>query len=104
VFEADTPMKMFVQHLQSPPVPPSERSELPISSELDDLVLACLAKNPEDRPQSVDELLRRLERVPVRSPWTNDAARQWWDAHLVELAAPMPASPLDRPHTTLAVA
>ena len=32
VFEADTPMKMFVQHLQTPPVPPSERSELPIPS------------------------------------------------------------------------
>ena len=104
VFEADTAMKMFVQHLQSPPVPPSERGELPIPPELDDLVLACLAKNPQDRPQSVDELLRRLERVPLRSPWTNDAARQWWDAHLVELAAPMPASSLDRPHTTLAVA
>ena len=68
------------------------------------LVLACLAKNPDDRPQTVDELLRLLERVPLRTPWTNDAARQWWDTHLVELAAPMPASSLDRPHTTLAVA
>jgi len=104
VFEADTPMKMFVQHLQAPPVPPSERGELPIPAALEEVVLACLAKDPNDRPQTVDELLRLIERVPVRAPWTNDAARQWWDTHLVELAAPILASPLDRQHTTLAVA
>ena len=28
VFEADTPMKMFLQHVQTPPVPPSQRTEL----------------------------------------------------------------------------
>ena len=104
VFEADTPMKMFVQHLQAPPVPPSERGELPIPDALEEVVLACLAKDPNDRPQTVDELLRLIERVPLRAPWTNDAARQWWDTHLVELAAPILASPLDRQHTTLAVA
>jgi len=103
VFEADTPMKMFVQHLQSTPVAPSERGELPIPAELDALVLACLAKDPAHRPQTIDELLRQIERVPLHAPWTNDTARQWWDTHLVELAAPAPA-PLDRRHTTLAVA
>ena len=30
VFEADTPMKMFLQHVQTPPIPPSQRTELPI--------------------------------------------------------------------------
>ena len=29
VFEADTPMKMFLQHMQATPIPPSQRSELP---------------------------------------------------------------------------
>ena len=33
VFEADTPMKMFVQHLQTPPIPPSERTDHPIPRE-----------------------------------------------------------------------
>ena len=104
VYSADTPMKMFVQHLQAAPVPPSERSELPIPPELDQLVLACLSKDPNGRPQTADELLRRLERVPLRSPWTNEAARQWWNAHLVELAAPIPAPAAINEHTTLAVA
>ena len=47
VFEADTPMKMLLQHVQAQPVPPSQRTELPIPRELDELVLACLAEGSE---------------------------------------------------------
>ena len=32
VFEADTPMKMLMQHVQSVPLPPSKRTELPDST------------------------------------------------------------------------
>src|SRR5262249_22447730 len=46
VFEADTPMKMLMQHVQATPIPPSQRTELPIPGELDDLVMACLEKDP----------------------------------------------------------
>ena len=35
VFEADTPMKMLMQHVQARPVPPSQRTELPMPPELD---------------------------------------------------------------------
>ena len=66
VFEADTPMKMFVQHLQAEPIPPSQRGELPIPMGLERLVLACLAKDPELRPQSIDEVVRRLDAVTDR--------------------------------------
>src|SRR5688572_23029633 len=52
VFEADTSMKMLLQHVNAKPVPPSQRSELPIPKELDDLILACLEKDPNLRPQS----------------------------------------------------
>ncbi len=47
VFEADTPMKMFMQHVQATPLPPSQRTELPIPPALDDLVMSCLEKDPE---------------------------------------------------------
>jgi serine/threonine-protein kinase len=89
VFEADTPMKMFVHHLQTPPVRPSLRTELPIPQELDDLVLACLEKNPLRRPQDAEEVLRMLARCGSAGKWDNDAARGWWEKHLPELTRPI---------------
>jgi serine/threonine-protein kinase len=85
VFEAETPMKMFVRHLQTPPVPPSQRTELRISSEVDALVLACLEKDPAERPQNAQEVLRRLRLLRLREPWNDAAARGWWEQHLMEL-------------------
>jgi serine/threonine-protein kinase len=81
VFSGDTPMKLLIQHAEATPVPPSERTELPIPKELDAVVLACLAKNPSDRPQTARELASRLEAVPVVGEWTPTLARAWWDAH-----------------------
>ena len=52
VFTAETPMGLVLQHAQAQPVPPSARGSFVIAGALDDLVLACLAKDPADRPQS----------------------------------------------------
>jgi hypothetical protein len=81
VFTGDTPMQLLIQHAQTPPEPPSARTELPIPTELDAIVLACLAKDPSDRPQTARELARRLDAVPVSSEWTPELAREWWDTH-----------------------
>jgi len=89
VFEADTPIKMFVHHLQTPPIRPSLRTELPIPQELDDLVLACLEKDPLRRPHDAEEVLRMLGRSGSAGRWDNDAARGWWEKHLPELTGPI---------------
>ncbi len=78
-------MKMFVHHLQTAPVRPSLRTELPIPRELDDLVLACLEKDPLRRPEDAEEVLRMLARCGSGGQWDNDAARGWWEKHLPEL-------------------
>jgi serine/threonine-protein kinase len=79
VFEGDTAMQVFAQHLQAAPTPPSLRAPSRVPPDLEELVLNCLAKKPEDRPQSAAELDRRLAAVDVE-PWTDDHARQWWAA------------------------
>jgi len=89
VFEAETPMKMLMQHVHAQPVPPSQRSELPIPRELDELVLACLQKDPDMRPQSAEELLRMAESCRVCESWNPAAARRWWETHLPELTGPL---------------
>ena len=89
VFEADTPMKMFLQHVQTPPIPPSQRTELRIPRELDELVLACLEKDPNKRPQDAEQLLQMAHRCRTCDTWDSDAAKSWWEKHLVDLTGPL---------------
>jgi serine/threonine-protein kinase len=81
VFTADTPMGLLLHHANTPPLPPSMRTELPISAALDDLVLRCLAKDPQVRPQSARDLARELGALGVSPEWTEEDARSWWAAH-----------------------
>ena len=92
MFDAPTPMKMLVQHLEAAPVPPSRRTELPIPPELDDMVLRCLAKDPRHRPHSAEELFAAADGCAVCRTWTRAEARTWWHRHLPEHAGPLAAA------------
>jgi serine/threonine-protein kinase len=84
VFDAENAVAMLYRHLESAPVPPSRRTEIRVPEALEQIVLACLAKNPADRPADADDLARRLAAVPLAEPWTPEQARQWWASHLPE--------------------
>jgi serine/threonine protein kinase len=101
VFEGENALRMILQHLQSEPVAPSVRSGLPIPTELDRLILHCLAKDPGRRPASAGDLAAALARIDVRAPWTQDDARVWWERHLKE-GVPSPSA--SEPTITLDVA
>ncbi|MBA3453118.1 MAG: serine/threonine protein kinase [Deltaproteobacteria bacterium] len=87
VYEASTRIEMLAAHSQQQPIAPSKRVELPIPAALDDLVLALLAKNPNDRPQTARELSQRLSEISFATPWTQDRAEAWWRVHLPEVLA-----------------
>src|SRR4029077_8872044 len=77
VFEAANPLQMIGKHLREAPAPPSQRTNLPVPPALEQLVLACLAKAPEDRPRNAAELGRALAAVEGEV-WDEDQAREWW--------------------------
>lgn len=81
VFEAPTTMGLIVHHANTPPSAPSTRTELPIPEALDRLVLACLDKDRDRRPQSARELAARLAEAVDPSAWTGEHARDWWSRH-----------------------
>ena len=77
VFEGDTPMKVMAKHLQEAPIPPSQRAQVAVPPRLEQVVLACLAKKPEERPRSAAELSRLLTAADA-GRWTDEQASEWW--------------------------
>jgi serine/threonine-protein kinase len=83
VFEEKTATAMALAHVQKAPVPPSQRSEIQIAARLEEAILRCLAKRPEDRPQSARELNDLLAAAGVPE-WTQEKASEWWQTYLPE--------------------
>lgn len=60
-FESESPGALMVKHMTEEPPPPSERrAGGVVPPRLEDLILQLLEKDPDDRPQSMDEVRRRL--------------------------------------------
>jgi DNA-binding NtrC family response regulator len=87
LFRASTAAQMILHHANTPPVRPSEVSELPIPRDLEAVLMQCLEKDPEKRPPSALELESRLAGIRCREPWTEDRARAWWESHAPEAIA-----------------
>lgn len=80
-FQSGPTLKVLLSHIHEQPTAPSihrKPGAAPISVELDNLVLRCLAKDPKDRFQSAQELLSALEELPEAYEWTQKQASQWW--------------------------
>lgn len=99
VFESNSVVEVCAHHLHSLPAPPSEHVRQPIPIGLERLVLRCLDKAPEKRPQSARELRDALLSLGVPE-WTEADASAWWakatsngkwprrESHLVSPAGP----------------
>jgi serine/threonine-protein kinase len=94
VFDAPSPVKLALLHMEKTPEPPSRATELPIPEALDRLVLDLLAKKPSERPPGAAEVIERLDAIPFPEPWTAARARAWWRKHLPEVTTETPRVPI----------
>jgi len=81
VFPDSNPMSMALKHVQTTPVPPSQRTEVPVPADLERIVMQCLEKARDARPPSARHVSEMLASCQVPA-WTGDDATQWWDRHL----------------------
>lgn len=88
VFDAPTATAYAVAHVQTPPPPMRERSELPVPDGLEAIVMQLLEKQPERRISSARELARRLRALEDVPPWSPEQSERWWEMNLPELAQP----------------
>lgn len=77
-FEGASVIEICMQHVNATPVRPSERASRNISGNLEDILLACLAKKPQERPQSMAELRDALMSCTLGGEWTSATADTWW--------------------------
>jgi serine/threonine-protein kinase len=86
VFTADSVVALILKHVNDPPPPMRQVSELDIPEDVESLIMACLAKSPEERPASAPELAQRIARVQEQvGEWTPQQAQDWWNLHLADL-------------------
>ena len=78
VFEGVSVVEIIGHHLHTEPVPPSHRASNPIPGDLESLILRCLRKKAEERPQDARTLREELRRATAAPRWTADDAAAWW--------------------------
>ncbi len=102
VFEADSVIAVCGHHLHTPPVPPAERLGRRLPDSLSRLLLQCLAKRPEERPQTAADLRAALLGCGV-APWTEVEAAAWWCDRGRAVQARRQAAPVEPEAATVAI-
>ena len=78
LFDSLTLGEVLMHQVKDLPVRPSERLGKPVSPDLEELLMRCLAKNPASRPVNARELDDALTRCRSAADWTRELADEWW--------------------------
>jgi hypothetical protein len=68
---------------------------------LEDILMACLRKDPNERPQTMHEIAQSLRAVKLESPWTEERARRWLE-HSTAASRPGRPKPATEPVSSAA--
>ncbi len=111
-FPGESLVQVLAAHARSPVVPPSKLNPN-VPADLEQIVLTCLAKKPEQRFADATSLERALAECQCADSWGPEQAADWWRSREPQIGAESPADPgsvtlkyppeetLDQPDTTL---
>jgi serine/threonine-protein kinase len=83
---------MVLAHVQTLPLPPSQRTEMEVPGSLERVILQCLEKDPARRPETARKLAELLAACDGVGTWTQKEAERWWSSHLPEKGIPLAAA------------
>jgi len=89
-FLAENAMAVMIAHTRDP-VPPPSQLKPGIPSDLEEVVLRCLAKNPNDRYPDTTRLAEALDACADAANWSPQHAAEWWRSHAQAAPAAKPA-------------
>ncbi len=79
VFEGGASVDICLKQLNELPVRPSDRTGIPLAEDLQNVLMSCLQKDPNQRPMSMDELADTLRGCEDHGRWTQVDTVQWWN-------------------------
>jgi serine/threonine-protein kinase len=81
-FESENAGELLRQHAQAIPPPLSSKARQAVPARIEAVVMACLSKDPDQRPQSADQLSEALEAAVDGNVWSAGEADRWWGENL----------------------
>jgi serine/threonine-protein kinase len=101
VFLGRTTIEVCTHQVRTPPDSPSQVLGSPLPEPLERLILACLAKDPGERPASASEIEQILSDVATNR-WGQAQAKDWWEEQRVRISQKRSSvSPVRGSETTL---
>lgn len=91
LFNHDKPIKILFAHAQEEPIDLAVAAP-GVPDDLRDIVMRCLAKDPGDRYQDVNQLAAALLQCDVAGRWDWSTAAQWWTEVDTQLSVPAPVT------------
>jgi hypothetical protein len=86
VFSGATVGQICEHHLRSQPLRPSLKLGVALPASLEDLIMRCLAKRPEERVPSALQFVRELSALSDVDAWTAEDAEAWWRTYAASRA------------------
>lgn len=77
-FEGGSPADVCAKQLNEIPCRPSERGDLELPDDIQNVVMACLEKSSSNRPKTMSQLSQLLLECQHGRDWTVADACQWW--------------------------
>ena len=78
MFEGKTAVDICIAHVTKAPVPPSQIIGAHVPHALEDILMACLAKQPSGRPAAATVLADQLRAIGPFDDWDEARASRWW--------------------------
>ncbi len=89
LFECAGTMELLQHVCDTVPARPSTLVDSEIPAQLDQLIVDCLAKSPDERPKSAEAMLDVLNALSNASHWTPEDAEHWWKENEGRIGATM---------------
>jgi serine/threonine-protein kinase len=88
-FESTNPMEVIIAHVRDEALRPSQH-QADVPADLEQVILRCLAKSPQERFQDALSLEHALSQCAAADQWTQSHAARWWH-ETGQIAAAAPA-------------